>query len=160
MEFYLSKVYTPVTADEVKVGSKGFFADNLNYLKKEVEDEKNDDSNELVGIEKNNYTNFRFTSKDGNSYQFFYLKEEPQEKQYRPYNDTDEMVADFKKRFNADCPEYELPLIWIEDRASKAKSLITDFYKCMISTSDLSASLSKLFNYFTYLDGSPCGMEE
>ncbi len=40
MEFDKSKVYTTVNADELKIGSKGYFANTLNLLKKRVSEEQ------------------------------------------------------------------------------------------------------------------------
>ena len=39
MEFDKSKVYTAVNADEVKVGSKGYFADTIAGLKNNIDKE-------------------------------------------------------------------------------------------------------------------------
>lgn len=42
MKFDESKIYTLVTADKVKIGSKGFFSDNLRDLKNIVEQERSE----------------------------------------------------------------------------------------------------------------------
>ena len=47
---------------------------------------------------------------------------------YRPYKDAAEMIADFKKRFNAKVPPYAMPTIWIE----RKDGLIIEFgYSCV-----------------------------
>lgn len=85
------------------------------------------------------------------------------ESKYRPYKDTDEMIADFKRRFNAKVPPYAMPMIWVKrkDDSDFAK-LITEFgYSCVwLSVNPVGITMSKLFQDYTYLDGSPCGMKE
>lgn len=39
MEFAKAKIFTALNADEVKVGSKGYFADNLRSLRGAAEEE-------------------------------------------------------------------------------------------------------------------------
>lgn len=84
------------------------------------------------------------------------------EETYRPYKDCDEMIKDFKQRFNTVCPPYALPLIWIKDIC--AKSLITDFGvqgdDCMVCLGASNYDMEELFNDFTYLDGSRIGVKE
>lgn len=78
MEFDESKIYTLVTADKVKIGSKGFFSDNLMDLKNIVERERSERYGKITGIKDNSYT-ARFQIKvEGNyNYGLFYLVEEP-----------------------------------------------------------------------------------
>lgn len=81
------------------------------------------------------------------------------EEAYRPYKDCDEMIEDFKKRFNVAVPDYAMPLIWVE--SNNDKQFITEFnYKSYIYINSIWYSLGDLFKYFTYLDGSPCGVKE
>lgn len=78
MKFDESKIYTLVTADKVKIGSKGFFSDNLRDLKNIVEQERSERYGKITGIKDNSYT-ARFQIKvEGNyNYGLFYLVEEP-----------------------------------------------------------------------------------
>lgn len=78
MEFDKSKIYTLVTADKVKIGSKGFFSDNLRDLKNIVERERSERYGKITGIKDDSYT-ARFQIKvEGNyNYGLFYLVEEP-----------------------------------------------------------------------------------
>lgn len=78
MEFDKNKVYTALNADEVKVGSIGFFADTLQELEDRV---KNETPLLIVqSINNKDYT-CRFHSGDGNGiwgiWELFYLVEEP-----------------------------------------------------------------------------------
>lgn len=70
------------------------------------------------------------------------------------------MIADFRERFKVSCSDYELPSIWVEHKIGRAKCLITDFCTTVISMSSDDILLSKLFDSYMYLDGSPCGVEE
>ncbi|MDO4800918.1 MAG: hypothetical protein Q4A15_02010 [Prevotellaceae bacterium] len=73
---------------------------------------------------------------------------------YRPYKDTDEMIADYKERFKVDVPPYAIPLIWIESEITR---LITDYIKWDCYTGNTKWSMLELFEICTYLDGSPIG---
>ncbi len=168
MEFDKSKVYTTVNADELKIGSKGYFADSLEFLKKQVEEYDENDKAILMHIQKEGEM-FRFvSSKSPNPlgpYFLFYLLEEPDERKYRPYANTDEMIEDYLDRYNSFTgwrgnvnPMY-CPLIWIKEKASNKKDLIVSFEDLgILIAEDLEmTNLIRLFNTFTYLDGTPCG---
>lgn len=165
MVFDKSKVYTALNADEIKPGSKGYYADNLKALRDVVCAADKSVFGEIENIY-DDFCSRRFNIKDdcGYGYCLFYLIEEPQEKKFRPYKDTDEMIEDFKKRYNSyggwsgkDNPMY-CPLIWVQNACGK-KRLVTN-------TDDDSVYLQKWVSLpefaeaYTYLDGSPCGIEE
>lgn len=84
------------------------------------------------------------------------VKKEPK---YRPYEDTDEMIADWKERFKPkDWPSYSMPQIWViwDD----TKSCIDGFSKNEVSIRGYYRTMDGLFKAgCTYLDGSPCGKE-
>lgn len=86
----------------------------------------------------------------------------PEEKKYRPYKDSAEMIKDFIARFKVNCPSYAEPLVWVKSKKTGYRYLITTFYEgSTVVNTDLSlcCSTSQLFKFYTYLDGSPCGME-
>ncbi len=162
MEFDKSKVYTALNADDIKVGSKGYFADTISQLKKLVE-QHYEGYGEIDEIFPDS-SDCRFRNKDDTIYSFFYLVEEPEEKKFRPYKDTDEMIKDFVERYSLyngfdgnKNPMYN-PLIWVQNACGK-KRLVTN-------TDDDSVYLQKWVSLpefaeaYTYLDGSPCGIEE
>lgn len=176
MEFDKSKVYTALNADEVKIGSKGYFADTLAGLRMAV---LNADTNlrELTDVY-NETIDYRFETNDGDNvsvYNLFYLVEELKEKKFRPYKDTDEMIEDFKRRYNSyggwsgkNNPMYN-PLIWIKSKAIGFRHLVTDYgddencnhcNRSCIWIGSISIGFKKLLDDYTYLDGSPCGIEE
>ena len=171
MEFDKSKVYTLLNADEVKIGSEGYFADNLEDLKDMVESERGEYCGKIDSIEAEGYS-YRFRKKDKYCYGLFYLVEEPKEKKFRPYKDTDEMIEDFKRRYSSyggwsgkDNPMYN-PMIWVKAKgAEKNKYLITRFHENTNVTMNFgrdvyTASLPVLLDDYTYLDGTPCGIGE
>lgn len=82
------------------------------------------------------------------------VKKEPK---YRPYKDTDEMIADWKERFKRNWSETSMPLIWIWDKDKVEKMLVTGFRRQEVNTVDAIIHMTSLFECYTYLDGSPCG---
>ena len=163
MEFLKERVFTALNADELKVGSKGYFADSLGGLRTQVE-QGNTELKCLTAVT-NDFNMSRFCT-GSSAFTMFYLAEEPQEKKFRPYKDTDEMINHFYRHFNLIPQEYHLPMIWIKAKGvEKNKYLITrfsendivtmTFEKCVYST-----NLRVLSDDYTYLDGSPCGIEE
>lgn len=170
MVFDKSKVYTALNADEIKPGSKGYYADNLKALRDVVCTADKSVFGEIENIYDDSCSR-RFNIKDDCEYCLFYLIEEPQEKKLRPYKDTDEMVEDFKRRYNSyggwsgkNNPMY-CPMIWIKPKCIKKNNyLITRFSEKKVTfireCSIYSIPLYALFEDYTYLDGSPCGIEE
>jgi hypothetical protein len=162
MTFDKNKVYTALNADEVKVGSTGCFADTFAELKENVEDRE---IYKLTGIlfSEEDYR-FEMRSIKNLHFRFFYLVEEPQEEKYRPYEDSDEMIEDFKERakkhYNANffkCPMFHTS-IWVKAKERTVKSLVYVFYPRSVYVGDEEEMpLDKLFEYYTYLDGTPCG---
>ena len=173
MEFDKSKVYTLLNADEVKIGSEGYFADNLDDLKDMVERERVEYCGKIDSIEAESYS-CRFHKKDKYCYGLFYLVKEPEEKKFRPYSNPEEMIEDFKRRYNAyggwsgkDNPMYN-PLIWIKSKNTGFRHLVTDYgcgnggpcNKSCIWIGSFSLVFKELFDKYTYLDGTPCGINE
>lgn len=162
MEFDKSRIYTMVNADEVKLGSIGYFADNIYSLQQAVQhnDKKCFGKVDCIrGIS----TGFRFVADNGACFSLFYFVEEPGKEEFRPYKDVDEMVEDFKKRFNVNVPPYEMPLIWIKTKDADKKYLIVRFVSAVTICHNIEVytlTFEDLAEAYTYLDGSPCGIEE
>lgn len=84
-------------------------------------------------------------------------------KQYMPYRDALEFIADYGKRFPTATPRPlgTMPLIWIAHKTDGTTRLIVEFSDrsvkigCKVKPVDF----GKLFEYWTYTDGSPCGKE-
>ena len=162
MKFDKEKIFTLLNANEVGIGSLGYFADNLRSLRVVAEEEDSRAYGEIEEI-MDNSCSCRFRKKNGNTYCLFYLAEEPREKNLRPYKDVDEMVEDFMKRFNVNVPPYAMPLIWVKTKGADKKYLIVRFASALTICHNVEVytpTLEDLVEGYTYLDGSPCGIEE
>lgn len=170
MDFDKSKVYTVITADEVEIGSKGYYADCPKDLEERVNSDNKTYYDTLIGITPTSEVyRFKIGAAFSSEYALFYLVEEPEKKKLQPYRDTDEMVDHFCRHFNLIPQEHCLPRIWIkgkpEGRCKDEIVQVVGFYNNLVivgrSNSDENElSLYELFVYFTYLDGSPCGVKE
>ena len=162
MEFDKSRIYTVVNADEVKLGSAGYFADSIYSLQQAVQHNDKECFGKVDCIKGTN-TGFRFVADNGTCFSLFYFIEEQEEKKFHPYRDSDEMVEDFKKRFNVKVPPYEMPLIWIKMKDTDKKYLVVRFASTLtICHNDevYTPTFEYLVKGYTYLDGSPCGIEK
>lgn len=89
---------------------------------------------------------------------------------YRPFKDCDELIKCYldicyKKQMSPNPNNFinewiELPTIWVKSKTGKVKSMITDFEEDTVDFSYSSVDMKYLFDNFTFLDGSPCGVEE
>lgn len=173
MKFYVDKVFMSLNADDVKIGSKGYCADSLVNLKTAVENEVKLAYGEVTRINDKDCL-YRFCIDSIIDKAFFYFVEEP-EKKPRPYSNPEEMIEDFKKRYNSyggwsgkDNPMYN-PLIWIKSKATGFRHLVTDYgdndncghcNKSCIWIGTLPIKFKELYERYTYLDGTPCGIKE
>ena len=161
MTFDKNKVYTALNADEVKVGSKGYFADSITELKNKIKDE--DEKFSEVGKVYTENNIYRFSDSNGFDYSLFYIVGAPAEDKYRPYETTDEMIEDFKERakkhYNANffkCPMFHVS-VWVKNKQTGCMCLVTDYLERTVFCSEFSYTMEELFDKYTYLDGSPCG---
>lgn len=161
MIFDKSKIYSAINADEVKIGSKGYFADKLEHLKEIVRD--NDDPRTLTDVKGEDYEH-RFEEESEDYWNLFYLVEEPQGEKYRPYKSNAELLEDFRDRMLGFVSENNIPAFWIKEKNSGDKYLITGFIKDDTNTycvliGTCFVSLEVLFESYTYLDDTPCGKQ-
>lgn len=107
-------------------------------------------------------------SEDGKPHPFenyhCYGCDKSSKKKYRPYESSAEMIADFIDRFKVNCPSYCEPLIWVKNKVTDARHLVISFVPDTndgdyVVLFDYICDLDELFDEYTYLDGSPCGME-
>lgn len=93
--------------------------------------------------------------------------EQKAEKHYRPFRDVDELI---KVWCEHKCPAHNhrekgltMPLIWIQRKGANTKGqLITEFgddWGVGIGRGE-AYNMTDLLVYFTFLDGTPCGVEE
>lgn len=144
MEFDKTRVYSACNADEVKIGSKGYFADSISELKKNVKE-----GNEIFTLVKiyGEESATRFSISTISSYILFYLVEEPKEKIYRPYDDTAEMPNG--AIFNT-----------VVSREGTRLLIIAAEDKRVCLGSQGWVSLLDLYQFYTWPNGTPCGVEE
>ena len=165
MYFIKEKCFSGLNADEVKLGSIGCFGNSLSELQKNVEKYS---IFTLASIGKENET-CRFGTADDRYYEYFYLIEEPKEEKYRPYQDNNELIVDFTIRATNDFYKslpMTIPFVWIKNKQSEDIVLITRYGRDIKNNNTSFVvidgelySLEALFNLYTYLDGSPCGIK-
>lgn len=174
MEFDISRVYTMLNADEVKEGSEGYFANNFKGLKDIIAHEFSECYGKISKIKTEGHS-LRFLKEDDYCFGLFYLIKESQEEKFRPYSNPDEMIEDFKRRYNSyddwsgkDNPMYN-PMIWIKSKDTGFRHLVTDYgdndncghcNKICIWIGTPSINFKELYENYTYLDGTPCGIKE
>ena len=94
------------------------------------------------------------------------------EKHYRPFNDCDELIETlnkiYKEKTSFEMVEIKLikPLIWVKSKEHGTEELITAFdntdtvYGSCVFLQDVWRDMKELFEKYTFLDGSPCGVQE
>lgn len=161
MEFDKSRIYTAVNADEIKLGSVGYFADNIYSLQQAVQHNDKECFGKVEDI-KDIGTGFRFVADNGTCFSLFYFIEEQEEKKLRPYKDTDEMIDHFCRHFNLIPHDHRLPTLWVKNNGNKylitrvSENTVTLCFENNVSTFGLKILL---YDYM-WLDDSPCGIEE
>ena len=144
MKFDKTRVYTALNADEVKVGSKGYFADSISELKRKVSE--GDEPLTLVKI-CGEEAAVRFTTLSASVYLLFYLVEEPKEKTYQPYYNTDEIPGGALHKIVVNVDGTRFIITAAED-------------KRVYFGPQGWVDLLDLCKYYTWYDGTPCGVEE
>lgn len=162
MEFDKNKVFTSVNADEVKVGSIGYFADTYADLKNLVVSNSNRKKH-IYTITDADYIR-RFATRNDGLYLLFYLLDEPKDKQYRPYKDVYELVDDILKQdifYHKFVQSFEIRLRQKLNPSVMKEIVGFDFENNEVKIEkETWRSLEYLFNYYTFLDDSPCGVKE
>ena len=92
------------------------------------------------------------------------------EKHYRPFNNCDELVEIYHNRafipivaegLNQKLKRMYRPEIWVKEKETEIEQLITGFGDTVVKFSpDYTITLKSLLEHYTFLDGSPCGVEE
>ena len=139
MEFDKSKILTCVTADQAKVGQIGWFADDVETIKLEL----NQKEKMLVDVEPEDCA-FRFTANKTESFALFYPAPEPT---IRPY--TDDELNDLVGEVLTNKRTGRRVLV---TRKPKTEGII------MLDGSAINAT--QLLESFYRNDNEPCGMEE
>ena len=63
-------------------------------------------------------------------------------------------------RFNVEVPPYDMPIIWVNYKNIKDCMHITRFMGNAVVFTVSAEGMGNLFERYTYLDGSPCGIKE
>lgn len=83
------------------------------------------------------------------------------EKDYRPFEDCAELMVEFAKRFNvSNIPSYAEPLIWVKDKETDSRYLITGYENIGIYVGGIWRGLDEFYERYVFLDGSCCGVEK
>lgn len=163
MEFDKSKVYTVITADEIKLGSKGYYADCLKDLEERVNSDDKTHYDTLIGITPaSEVYRFKIGAAFSSEYALFYLVEEPvEEERSRPYRDTNEMIECYNRHFNLLPAKHIPPIMWIKNngRAYLITRITEDSVTVCFERSVFTLSLEILASNYTWLDDAFCGVE-
>jgi len=85
------------------------------------------------------------------------------EKKYRPFANTDELIEEWNKKLGCrDATGLVKPYIWVRSKFNKDHKgvLISNFFDTYVELNVVQCFLSRLFEEYTFLDGSVCGVEE
>ena len=158
MEFDIKKVFSAVNAKELKKGDKVICADDLAMLKDLVEQDR--EGGTIANILDRNA--FRFMTNTGEIAAFAYLVERAAEN-WRPYKDVNELISAWQKKTGVTARPNTMPLIWVKYNNTPyetAQIMAFDNKNEAICVIDTWYDLTELFDKFTYLDGTPCGIKE
>lgn len=94
-----------------------------------------------------------------------YAEKSKTEKKYRPFETIGELINEWViKGGEWQHREKTMPLIWVRGKNCSVNRLITSFDETengdRVMICGLDCSMEDLFNIYTFLDGSPCGVEE
>lgn len=161
MEFDISRVYTAVNAEELHEGDRVYVADSLGSLKLRVKggDEAFCGIITSIGPE---YDEYRFNMVSS-FYALAYLVERAPEKKWRPFKDIDELKDAWERKTNIPTVLSTMSLIWVQYKNPPNEEVIIvgfDNINNEVYLIDNWMSLETLFNRCTFLDGTPCGVEE
>ena len=142
------KIYTCLSADMLKRGSRGYFADDLETLKKLVDSGEN--THLLMQVNSRNAT-ARFKTETEQSYCLFYLVSVPPEPYTRPYKSGDELLLDFENRKH--------PLYVINDETGMIV-MITALEQDGAWLNGAKVEFTRLHKYFHFKNGDTVGVLE
>lgn len=161
MKFDKSRIYTVVNADEIKLGSEGYFADNIYCLQQAVQHDDKEYFGKVVDI-KDIGTGFRFVTDNGLCFSLFYFIEVQEENKFCPFKNTDDMITEFCRRSGKllQFSTIDPPVIYFKNKISGRSYIMSAFDCHLVKICHETYDMIDLFNNFTFNDGSPCGIEE
>ncbi|MEL3905532.1 MAG: hypothetical protein P1P65_00680 [Treponema sp.] len=144
MEFDKTRVYTAVNADELKVGSKCYFADRISFLKECLE--HNAPSETLVKIHDESFIG-RFDSNTTENCILVYLIEPPKEPEYKPFSSVEKAKEAIDKHGG-----------WVKSKNGDVHLIICYSFDNVLVAGKHIVFYDELLQYFVFADdGSPCG---
>ena len=181
-DFDEKNLYTSLNADKLKAGDKVIAEDSLTGIKSELK-EVIPNVKEIVHIDGENMS-YRFVvrDRDGTKYSTLlaYLVEKVKSEEnksinhsdYRPFNDVQELIDTWYSKLillssNPSKLKYVVPTIRVQNSIGCIRN-ITCFdtenncvyfnYEYPSGCPNTSYTMKELFDRFTFLDGSPCGV--
>ena len=149
MEFDKSRVFSAVNADELPIGSKCVFADDLRELRRLVSIE--DTSQVLIAIKGESYK-YRFEQAKADCmgdtlFALAYLIEPPAEPKCKPFESVEKAMEAIKKHGG-----------WVRYKHDKECALVVAYSKNLITLYDANIDTTDLLRAYVFADdGSPCG---
>ncbi len=148
MEFDKSRVYTALNADDLPIGSKCIFANNVFTLKDHVRN--NYPAEILISVCSETITE-RFNSDSDEFYSLAYLIEPSAKSKYKPFESVEKAMETIKKHGG-----------WVRDEGTGCTFLVLGYGKhkedFSIYINSEWVPLEDLFIDFVFADdGSPCG---
>lgn len=83
-----------------------------------------------------------------------------EEKEYRPFDNTAELMLHYSKHFNIDFPPFYEPIIWVKNKHDEKRFLIIGYDEETVDIGISKFTMKDLFRQCVFLDGSPIGQEE
>ena len=87
---------------------------------------------------------------------------------YRPFKSCNELIAYWHKKIEAETKyktiknDLQVPLIWVKHKVDGRRRIIVGFGENFVEVGVKAKpiTLERLFEMYTFLDGSPCGVSE
>ncbi|WP_444818467.1 hypothetical protein E4N82_09045 [Treponema denticola] len=144
MEFDESRVYTALNADELKIGSRCIFADDLNSLREKTQEAEHHVS-KLAAVKEEDEI-YRFDNYD-DAYALAYLIEPPDEPKYKPFESIDKAMEAIKKHGG-----------WVKWKDDDIQGLVVGKSDDRVKILQDWVLPEELFEGYVFADdGSPCG---
>lgn len=145
------KIYTCLSAEMVRKGSRGYFADDLETLEKFVNtSDYRTDTHLLMDINSKKAA-ARFKTETAHSYCLFYLVSMPPEPHVRPYVSGAELLADFEAK--------KRPMYVFQDDTGNV-SMITGIDSDAVWLNSTKIDFTALRDYFHFRNGDAVGVTE
>ena len=157
-EYTYKDIIIDPTSEEAKnaIGKKCYMYDSPTMLLKMAN--SNDDARTLESIDESDYP---FNDKEfGNEWTCIIVKKEEPKPEYIPFQDGREFFNSYLSvESRLEKEDYFLSNhgIWLKDKTSKAYYMVTKIWDIGDDSDEI--SWKELLEYYTFLDGSPCGKE-